>query len=136
MVQFCARVIAPGTQESARPSTLRIPAWVQTATVDQFAWAPAVAWHQLQFLGLAPLDQGATLTTLTLSQLTVLGQPGVSGVVAVRAVGEDPEQGLASARHPQLEANHVMDKPMRKRPVSRDNVQVSPNILSIQARVL
>ena len=45
LVPPCARVIASGTQESARPSTLRIPAWVQTATVDQLAWAPAVAWQ-------------------------------------------------------------------------------------------
>ena len=90
-----------------RPSAPCIPAWVHTATIDQLAWAPTVAWQQLQHLGLAPLDQGATLTTL------VPGQPGVSGVGAVGAVGEDPEQGLASARLPQLEANHVMDKRMR-----------------------
>ena len=50
--------------------------------------------------------------------MTGLGQPGVYGEGAARAVVEDQEQGLASAPHHQLGANHVTDQQMRKWGVS------------------
>ena len=124
LVQLSARVTAPGTQANATPNSHQISAWVQTATKDQLALAPVVACQKkLQPLSLAPLGQGATLNTR--SQWTGLGQPGVCGESAARAVeGEDPEQGLDSAPHHQLGANHVMDQRMRQRPVSQNLAQV------------
>ena len=107
MVQFCAKVIAPGMQASAK---LRRPKKSSSRT-----------------LCLAPLAQGATLSILgitstlrTLSQLTGLGQPGAGGEGAARAVGgEAPEQGLASALYLQLGANHVTDQHLKERPASK-----------------
>ena len=145
MVQFCARVIAPGTQASVRPkqpkrTRRQLPARVRTATRGQQpAWAPVVACQQLQ--PLAPLAQDAKLATLnilntlrilmslrTLSQLTGHGQAGAGGESAARAVArEGPGQGFASAPRLQLEGGHVKDQRPRERPVSKNLAQVGPN---------
>ena len=126
LVQHCARGIASGSQASARQG---LPAWVRTVTENQLVLAQVVT---CQPLGLAPLAQAAILSILrilgilsilrtltTLMQLTGLGQAGAGGEgVARPVVGEAQGQGIASAPHPQLGACHVMDQPMRERPVS------------------
>ena len=122
MVQFCARVIAPGIQANAKP---RRPKKSHSKP-----------------LCLAPLAQGATVsihsilkilrilgTLRTLTQLMGLGQTGAGGEGAIilsnlihfhplsggegaarLVVEEAQELELASAPHPQMGAGHVTDQ--------------------------
>ena len=144
MVQFCAKVIAPGMQASAKLRGSKKSS-SRPLCLAPLAQGATLSIHTI-FSILKILTILDTLRILSLSQLMGLGHTGAGeegdsyfdhyycppllpgGEDAAKVVeGKAPELELGSALHLQMGADHVTDQRLREKPVSENLARVSMN---------